>query len=297
MREKILVTLLILAAAIVGLSPRIQAQDAASKAQELLKQARAAIGGEKLRSLNSLSATGNYRRTMGDRDMTGEVQFDLILPDKMMRTETLSPVPNMEITRIEAVSGDNVWSDQQSSGMGGGMIFMRRPSDNSPQGLVRQQNSIRAELTRVTLGWLLAAPSSFPVEFTYAGQAEAPDGKAEVLDVKGLNGFTARLFLDQQTHKPLMLTYKGRKPQIITRQAGPPGNPEELEKRMKEVEAEALKQPEVEFQIRFSDYHEVNGISLPHRLTRAMDGEINEEWEITKFKINPSLKPEKFEKK
>jgi hypothetical protein len=296
MREICLIVILLLAIT-TEIFHNVEAQDAVGKANQLLGQARAAIGGEKLRSLASLSATGSYRRIMGEREMSGEIQFDLILPDKMMRTETMNPVPGAEITRIEAINRDSVWSNQQTSGMGGGMIVMRRPGGDSPMGQAMQTNAIRAELTRIALGWLLSSPSSFPVEFSYAGEAEAPDGKADALDIKGPNGFSARLFLDQATHRPLMLTYKGKKPRIMMRTFNGPRSKEERDKEIKAEEAAAANQPDVEYQIRFSEHREVDGISLPHRLTRAIDGEVNEEWEISKFKINPSLKAEKFEKK
>ncbi len=298
MREKILLAALIIFSVATDLFPNVQAQDMAGKAQQLLDLARTALGGEKLKSLNSLSATGNYRRIFSGGEMSGEIQLDLLLPDKMMRTEIMSPMPSVEITRIEAINGDKVWSDQQSSGMGGGMIVIRRPGGDTPKGHVMQQNAVRADFSRLAIGWLLSSPSSFPVEYLYAGEAEAPDGKADVLDVKGSNGFALRLFLDKKTHQPLMLTYVGRKPRMVMNSvSGGPGNREEIEKRVKEAEVEAANQPEVEFQIRFTDYRDVNGISLPHRLTRAVDGEVNEEWEMTKFKINPPLKPEKFDKK
>jgi hypothetical protein len=297
MRDTFLIMLLFLTVASSEIPLNVEAQDASGKAQQLLAQARAAIGGKKLASLGSLSATASYRRLLGDREMSGEIQFDLILPDKIMRTETLSPMPGAEITRIEAANGESAWSDQQSSGLGGGMIVFRRPGGDSPQAREMQANAIRAELTRITLGWLLSWLPSVPIEFSYAGVAEAPDGKADVLDLKGPNGFSARLFLDQLSHKPLLLTYTGKKPRIITRTASGPQGKEEMDKAIKDDASEIARQPDVEFQIRFSDHREVDGISLPHHLTRAIDGEVNEEWEISKFKINPSLKPEKFEKK
>jgi hypothetical protein len=299
MRDTFLILLLLLAVIITEPLLNIQAQDGTGKATQLLGQARASIGGEKLNALRSLSATGSYRRIMGEREMSGEIQIDLILPDKMMRTETMSLIPGAEITRIDAISGERAWFDQQSSGMGGGMIIMRRPGGNSPQGQAMQANAIRAELTRIAIGWLLSSSSSFPVEFSYAGEAEAPDGKADALDVKGPNGFSARLFLDRETHRPLMLTYKGKRIMMRTF-TGPPRSKEEkeeIDKESKAGEAAAANQPDVEYQIRFSEHREVDGISLPHRLTRAIDGEVNEEWEISKFQINPSLKAEKFEKR
>src|SRR5215510_6137642 len=123
MREKFLIAILVIAAAATELFPGVSAQDAATKAQQLIKQARAALGGDKLKSL---SATGNYRRTFGQMEMSGEVNYDLLLPDKMMKTETMSPMPSLEITRIETINGEDVWEDQQQHGGGGGVVMFRR---------------------------------------------------------------------------------------------------------------------------------------------------------------------------
>src|SRR5262245_28596701 len=299
MREKFLVAVLIGAAVMADAYSGASAQDAAAKAQQLIAQARAALGGDKLKSL---SVTGNYRRTFGQMEMTGEVSYDLLLPDKMMKTETMSPAPSLEITRVETLNGDDVWEDQQQRGGGGMMIFRRGPGGpgadpQKAQEALRQ--SVRSDFARLAIGWLLTTPSSFPVEYSFAGEAESPDGKADVLDVKGPGGFATRLFLDQKTHRPLMLTYNARKPRIITQTAAPGShrNPEEMEKRMKEMEAETAKQPEVEFRIYLSDYREVNGVALPHKLTRSIEDEVIEELEIKTVKLNPQLKPEKFVKK
>jgi hypothetical protein len=300
MREKIVIAVLIIVAATTEMFPNVSAQDAVAKAQQLLDQARAAIGGEKLKSLQTLSATGAYRRSFGQMEMSGEVQFDIILPDKLMRTETMSPMPSLEITRIETINGDSVWEDQQQHGGGGGMVMIRRgPNLNDPKKAQEAlQQAVRTEFARLTIGWLLATPASFPVEYSFAGEAEAPDGKADVIDVKGAGGFAARLFLDQKTHRPLMLTYIGKKPRVVTQtMTGPPRGHEEAEKRVKELEAEAAKQPDVEYQLRFDDYRSVDGISFPHKLVRSIENEVNEEMEITKLKVNPPLKPEKFVKK
>jgi hypothetical protein len=310
MREKFLIAILILAAAAMELYPMINArgvsaQDTAAKAQELIGQARAALGGDKLKSVQSLSVTGNYRRTLGQMEMSGEVNYDLLLPDRMMKTETMSPMPSLEITRIEAVNGENVWEDQQQNGGGGGMVMIRRgpgAGADPKQAQAALQQSVRSEFARLSIGWLLTTLSSFPVEYSFAGEAESPEGKADALDVKGAGGFAIKLFLDQKSHRPLMITYNGKKPRMITRTisggpGNPPKNPEDTEKRVKELEAEAMKQPDVEYRVYLSDYREVNGVLIPHKLTRSIDNEVSEEMEITKVKINPQLKPEKFVKK
>ena len=53
----------------------------------------------------------------------------------------------------------------------------------------------------------------------------------------------------------------------------------------------------VENTVYFSDHKKVNGVMLPHRLMRAVDGKTTEEIEIKSYKANPTLDPQMFEKK
>ena len=45
-----------------------------------------------------------------------------------------------------------------------------------------------------------------------------------------------------------------------------------------------------------SEYKAVNGIKLPHLITRGVNGQTNEEWEIKNYRINPNLKQNTFTK-
>ena len=45
------------------------------------------------------------------------------------------------------------------------------------------------------------------------------------------------------------------------------------------------------------DYKRVDGVMLPHRIETSLDGEPNEEWTIEKFKVNPQIKADTWEKK
>jgi hypothetical protein len=74
-------------------------------------------------------------------------------------------------------------------------------------------------------------------------------------------------------------------------------SPEERERRMKEFQDQFEKAPEVDYRWAFADYKSVGGLNLPHRLTKLEGGTPNEEWEISKYKVNPKLTPDKFEKK
>lgn len=294
MREKVLIVLFIAVVAVAELFPNVSAQEAADKAQQILAAARSAIGGEKLKSLQSLTLEGEFRRTMGPMEMSGSANIDMLMPDKILKTETMVMMGSMEITRLEALNGDKAWEDQQTNG-GGGMVMIRRGGKaGDPKGA---EDMIRGEALKTALGFLLTPPSSLPTTFSYAGEAESPDGKADVLNAKVPVGPALQLYFDQKSHRLLMLTYKGKRPRVLTHTGGAPPTEEELQKRMKESEEEAAKQPDVEYQTRFSNYKEVSGIWLPHTISKGIESETNEELTITKVKINPSLKPEKFVKK
>lgn len=282
----------------------------AAKAQELLKQCRTAIGSDRL---ETLSITGTSRQKMGETETGGELELAMLLPNKLYKATVISPISGIELTRLEVLNGENVWTDMQNNAPTGGGHFVFRQAGGpgtSPEQQKAQQNFIRQEWTRLSLGILGQSPTSVPMEYSYAGEAEAPDGVADVIEVKSKAiGLTAQLFLDQKTHRPLMLSYQGRKAptmRVMTRQmspedAGKKKTPEEMEKEAKDsiakAQAQAAAEPLVEIQLRFEEFSAEGGITLPHRISRTVDGQMTEEWTFTKFKINPNIKADKFEKK
>src|SRR5437867_12468344 len=59
---------------------------AQARAQEILKQAREALGGEaNLRAIQSLAANGNFKATIMGRSAQGDFKIELLMPDKFIR--------------------------------------------------------------------------------------------------------------------------------------------------------------------------------------------------------------------
>lgn len=76
---------------------------------------------------------------------------------------------------------------------------------------------------------------------------------------------------------------------------------EEVKKAREEAEkklaAEAPQRPEeVDFFIRVEGHKKVNGLLLPHKLTYLTENEVSEEFEISKYQLNPQFKTDKFQK-
>ena len=121
-----------------------------------------------------------------------------------------------------------------------------------------------------------------------------------------------RLFLDQRTHLPLMLTYEGVQPRFNMRRGAPgaaggpgpqtapsAGAPQSSPAGAAPDETRRRPEPpqQVTFEIRYEDYKSVNGVMLPHLMTQSVNGKPTEEWTISEYKVNPTFKPDTFTKK
>src|SRR6266851_1911815 len=270
-----------------------------TKAEQLLAQARQALGGEKnLNKVQGLTCTGTYERTMGDRQLSGELTIDLQLPDKMLRTETMNPMGDMTVIVGQGINGEKLLRSQRTvNGPPGAVIRMgTAPTGDAEAQAIR---NARADMTRTMLALLLASPASMPLEFAYGGEAQADDAKADVLDAKGPGSFAARLFLDQKTHRPLMLQYRGVAPRVVMQTQRMEGPPDPARARQAEdaAHAAAAAQPPpqlVDISLFLDDYKSVDGVQMPHHVSRSIDGKPTEEMTFKTIKVNPAFKADAF---
>jgi hypothetical protein len=312
----------------LALSSSVAAQD---KAADVIKEMRKALGGDKFDAVKTLSLEGPYQRDAGMRQMAGTNALTLQLPDRMYRSEETELPGGMSMERIVALAGETAWEDmKQRGGMGGGMqIMVAGPGgrDLNPEAI--EQARLRRSRTEM-MRYLLAFFGGATLQPTWVAVAESPDGKADVLEAKNEGGATVRIFVDQQTHLPLMLQYTEVRPRMMFdgrggrggpgggfgrgagrggaetaggAPAGPPPegrgdpgqrpSPEEMRRRMEQMPPPAPSN----VSMFLADYKKVDGVMIPHRLTQSVDGKPVEEWTIEKVKVNPSLKADFFDKK
>lgn len=277
------------------------AQDA--KAAKIIATTRTAIGAGKLDAMKTFSLQASTERNLGQVQITGEVDLLLEMPDKYLRSEASRGAVSM--TMNSGFNGDKAIMPAGTSMMpGGGMMVRMGPGGAVPAEAARltdeQKDEInksmvraaRSEVSRMMLGWFGAAHPSLGAHYTYAGEAESPDGKAHVIDVKDADGFEARLFIDQKSSLPLMVTYKGRAPRVVMSN-GPAGRgAQALTHAAGQAAAE---QPLVELALFFEDWRQADGINFPHVMRRAAAGETTEQWTINKVKVNPKIDTKKFD--
>ena len=181
--------------------------------------------------------------------------------------------------------------------------------------------TLKQDFARLALGMFAASFDSYPLTFAFVGQAEAPQGKADVLEAKGPGAFALRFFVNAETHLPIMvswtspatnvvLTEPGQPPPasvapgaiVVQAPARPPASaPKEQQdqyaKDVAALRAKALATAKpVETRIYFADYRDIgSGLKFPFRLRKAVAGETIEETNFDAFKINPRIDPRKFQ--
>jgi hypothetical protein len=303
----------------------ITAQPAAQdKAATVLAAAREALGGEKkLSVVKTIVATGRTRQVRGDNLVPIEFEIAIELPDKYVRKDE---IPAQE-------------SDPSTVGFNGADLIQfpvptlptmpaRAGGPPSPTAAtleaarVARLNNVRQDFARLTLGLFASSFGSVPLTFTYVGVAEAPQGKADVLDVKGtpnVSSFSGRLFINAETHLPIMIAWTPPAPPqrgmpggggpadgrgTVARGDGPPPAAPSRSDSPAAAAGQAPPsagqrpggpgQPPQETRLYFAEYHDANGLQWPFRLRRAVGADTVEEMTFDGFKINGKIDPKKF---
>jgi hypothetical protein len=177
-------------------------------AARVMAAAREALGGEaRLSAVKSFVATGRTRQIRGDNLVPIEFEILCELPDKYVRKDEI-PAQESGPTSI-GFNADELIQQPPPPAPPAGREGAAGPTP-AQQDAVRKARvaGIKQDFVRLTLGMFAGSFSTYPVTFTYVGQAEAPQGKADVIDVKGASNFAVRLFVNSQTHLPIMVSWQ-----------------------------------------------------------------------------------------
>jgi hypothetical protein len=298
-------------------------------AAAVVAAAREALGGEKkLAAVRTVVATGRTRQVRGDNLVPIEFEIAIELPDKYVRKDEI-PAQESGPTQT-GFSGETLLQFPAPSpppARAGGPP-PPTPEQMAAAGRMRL-NTIKQDFARLMLGMFAGTSSAYPVTFAYVGKAEAPQGKADVLDVKGPAGpgaFAGRLFVNADTHLPIMITWTAPAPPM---RGGPPrgGGPAPPAGQPPPARGDApppargdappaaAGQPSSppgsaaapagqgregqpsppETRLYFGEYREASGLQLPFRLRRALGPDTVEETTFDGYKINTKIDPKKFE--
>jgi hypothetical protein len=323
------------------------------KGAALLTEARKALGGEdKLAAIKRLEVKAEFTQVTANQTLDGDVTMQIEAPDKFRRDdEIVLPGGSLTIERTQTLNGADVW-DLTEGGLPGGFgrggrggdfggrggggrlggILGGAVGDGSGAANAAQQDPARqaavkeqqrrtrqTELTRFLVAFLTATPET-PA---WVGTAVTPkDEKADVLEFKTADDTITRLFLDIETHVPLMMTYSGPAPRGgqgggqgrqgqgggnrrgggdgaagLPGGAAPTGAPPTggaAGNAPQGARGGAPGQPTT-IEMYLGDYKVVEGgVKLPRHITREINGEIQEELRIKSVKFNPNFKATTF---
>lgn len=264
-----------------------EAKGQGADATGILAKAREALGGEKrLAAVRSYVITGQTRQIRGENLVPIEFEISIELPDKYARRDETPAVESGYST--SGFNGERLIQLPQPVAPTA-MPMVARPGGPPPPtpeqlaamlaGQRKQRvTTLKQDFTRWTLGLFAASLPVYPLTFTRLGVASSPQGNADVLDVKGPDGFAVRYFVSQDTHLPVMLTWMPP-----ARPAGRAG-----------ASAAAAPAPP-EFRLYFGDFRDVDGVMLPFRLRRATGPDTTEETTVDRYRVNVKIDPKKFE--
>jgi hypothetical protein len=219
---------------------------------------------------------------------TAKVQLDFLLPDTLLKKEVQTLPGNIgQVISSFLLKGDETWSDVQTSSSKIPILRSEgAAAENERQALLRH---LRKDMALYPLQLLLIVPAIPGVELIYVGEAEAPDGKADVIDVKGVSGLTVRLFFDKKSHRLLLMSFTEPLLERLPRtRAGADREGGEEDSQVGEV---------AKVQFHFSDYRAEGDIIIPHLITHVRNGKVIAERRLTSFNPKPAFKPDHFEAK
>jgi hypothetical protein len=291
-------------------------------AESVLAAARAALGGEaKIASVKTFIVTGRTRQVRGENLVPIEFEIQAELPDKYSRRDEFPAQDAGPVT---------------SGFAGDALVLIPRPVPPPPrpgmpapppqqQEMMLRMRMMQAkqDFARLLLGMFAGTTPGFPVTYSYVGQAEAPQGKADVIEVKGPANFAARLFI-ADNGLPIMLSWQAPAgpggpggPGGMARPGGPPpgaggappgaagpppaasgppataGGPPPAGAGPAGPPPGAKPAPEQ--RLFFADYRDVDGLKLPFRIRRAAGAETTEETTFDRYRINAKVDPRRFD--
>jgi hypothetical protein len=315
-----------------------------AKGASLIAEARKVLGGEdKIAAIKRIEVKGSGVQVTGNQTLDSDLVMQIETPDKLRIEREISlPGGSITVTQIQGLNANEAWDTTDGNlpggfGRGGGRggqggrfggVLGGLQTDPNAQGRgqldpareaqVRdlQRKQRQTELARYLVAFLLATPEA-PA---WIGTAVTPkDEKADVLEFTTADGTATRLFLDVNTHLPLMMTYSGPAARAAAgqgrqgnrgggdgqgaargdgqggggfgRRGG--GDPAAGGAAPQGQRAGGPGQPTtVEFYL--GDYKAEGGIKFPYHITREIAGEIQEEINIKSIKLNPNFKSNTF---
>ncbi|MDQ6786187.1 MAG: hypothetical protein M3033_05140 [Acidobacteriota bacterium] len=345
--KRFIVSILCVAVFFIGLGSLVDKVGAKFKSDEralaIIAQARQAIGGDAaIKNVRSMTIVGSAAQTFtidgATRTEQGNLEIAFQLPgqfSKMLKIGKEVGDANGGAARHETrvfitTKDDDKTTTNVNGAEGSGKVFIVKKGDEEK--VVSGENEIGAgdnkkivrhavaidgshmrqnELFRTTFALLLSAPEGLDANYDYAGEASVDGNNCDVILAQS-GGSSFKLFIDQSSHLPLMMSYQGTIPMVFkfnkdelkTGDSGQAknflinkdGSQTPLNDGKVQIIARSLDTPEAtaEYQVKFSDYRNVGGVQLPYKWTQTVGGQPDQNVDVVSYEINPPNIADKF---
>ena len=339
--KKFILTILAVSVFFIGLGSLVDKAGAKFKsderALEVIAQARQAIGGETaVKNVRSMTIIGNAAQTFTidgtARTEQGSLEINLQMPSqfsKMLKIGRESGGANggkiERETHVFMTTKDDDKVVLNSDGTESRRkVFVVKKGDEDvllkdgelPNGKRVIERELKTdmsrfrqnELFRTTFALLLSAPEGLVATYKYAG-VDTVDGKnCDVISVESSNSAAFKLFIDQSSHLPVMMSYQGAIPMIFkfnrdemkngsdTKNViiNKDGSQTDLDDKKVRILTRTAPEEIAEHQVRFSDFRSVNGVQLPYKWTQTVNGQPDQNVDVVSYEINPANIADKF---
>jgi hypothetical protein len=285
------------------------------RAEELIKLARVALGGEEaLASIQTLSVSAKLRRPIKyvvvqspqkvrekEKVLSGKVELDFLLPDRFRKRTSREPLVGFPFSYIEVVNGERAWRNPPLRAISSHRDNRVIDVDDFERTVELQRRGARQQLTIYSLGLLLKALPAYPLRYSYLGRVRFLDAEANTIAVTDPENNQMYLLLDPKSNLPLAFawTFTASRQKTVIPESFVYYNSRvarEVIQRVQRERRERTTPPQrCEMQMKFSDYRLVSRVLLPHRITTTLNQEIMEELTFNEFEINRQINPKKFE--
>ncbi len=309
-----------------------------ARALEIIALARQAIGGETvIKNVRSMTITGNAAQTFTidgvSRTGQGTLEISLQMPNqfsKMLKIGNESSGTKdggiRRETQVIMTTKDDDKTVLNQNGVNEKKRVVILKNDGEVKNL-SSENEIAAngskrvvtdtsrfrqnELFRTSFALLLSAPEGLDATYKYTG-VETVDGKnCDVISVESGNS-PFKLFIDQSSHLPVMMSYQGAVPIVFKFNRNEPPtdvldnvktlivNEDGTQTERNDKERTFIRRingeiKTAEYQVKFSDYRSVNGMQLPYKWTQTVGGQPDQNVDVVSYEINPANIAEKFQ--
>jgi len=296
------------------------------KAVQIIKQARIAIGGdaniEKVRSMTiSANTTNFFENEKTVTSEAGNLEIALELPNRFSKMLRIGNPENgsevnkqVEVVVMKKDDGQKVIIKKDANGnvltenIVGPKTVIVKDADGKvlTEDVVGNEKIVvdknvrvahgemrQNELFRTTFALLLRAPEGLDVNYVYVGVGSVDGFSCDIVEAQ-TGGSAVKLYLDQSSHLPRMMSYQGAKPFMIKFKKENANADSDKQTKVFVRNGDAPKGEVAEFQVKFSDYRSTGNIQLPYKWTQTVGGKADQNIDVVSYEINPPNIADKF---